>query len=49
MNELNGSDHQSDPERDIQQPPAAVERANPAANDTASSNQPNKKESKWPQ
>jgi hypothetical protein len=49
MNGFEGNEHQDDPDRDIEQPPAAVERHNTAVNNTARGNQGNKKKTNWPQ
>jgi hypothetical protein len=49
MSETEGNEHQDNPERDIQQPPASIERANSTVNDTTSGNDGQKKTTNWPQ
>jgi hypothetical protein len=49
MNELEGGDHQDNPEGDKEQSPAPIERTNPTVNNAASSNQGGNEEANWPQ
>jgi hypothetical protein len=49
MNELHSNEHQDDPDRNIEQPPAAIESRSPAINNPASSSDGKKKEKHWPQ
>jgi hypothetical protein len=49
MNEPKGNNHQDDPDRDIEQPPAPVEHQHAAVNDAAGDNRSNNKETNWPQ
>jgi hypothetical protein len=49
MNELNGNDHQDDPNRNVEQSPSPIERLHPAVNDSTSSDNGNHKKANWPQ
>ncbi len=49
MSEPESNDHQDEPRRDVEQPPAVIEHQHAVITDTAGGNHSDKKEANWPQ